>query len=278
MHPIPRDAFLLIIGAMRSGTSTVFRTLAQHPRVCPSVVKEPEFFAEVGRDPYPVERYEDLWEFDPGTHAVAMEASTAYTKYPSEGGVPERIRRYGIRPRFVYVVRDPIDRVESHFNHERTKPHYDRRLTPVADRFVSLSDYYLQLEQYRPVFPRDRILVQDFIALRGDALPVYETLARFLAIDTDGFPPAFPVRNRAQTFTNAEAFVRRSPRLRRTRDALPSPLRRIVNVFLQRCSRPMQPRRLTAGEREIIHDRLHESMRRFHAEYGFDVTRWGFDA
>lgn len=40
--------------------------------------------------------------------------------------------------------------------------------TPLtADYFVDLSNYYLQLEQYRPYFPRESFLILDFDELKS---------------------------------------------------------------------------------------------------------------
>ena len=112
---IDPDKFLLIIGSAKSGTSSLFRYLSEHPAVCPSVTKEPEYFSEHQMHPRPVRRYEDLWpDFDPAVHRYALEGSTGYTKWPVENGVAERMRAYGIRPRLVYLVRDPVERIESH--------------------------------------------------------------------------------------------------------------------------------------------------------------------
>ena len=58
-----------------------------------------------------VARYEDLWDFDPDRHRYAMEASTGYTKW-GERGAAEQIHAYGLRPKLVYVIRDPFERIE----------------------------------------------------------------------------------------------------------------------------------------------------------------------
>jgi|GEM_PF-6934210 tRNA A37 threonylcarbamoyladenosine biosynthesis protein TsaE len=37
---------IMIIGAMKSGTTNLFRSLAQHSKICPCEVKEPRFFLQ----------------------------------------------------------------------------------------------------------------------------------------------------------------------------------------------------------------------------------------
>ena len=38
--------FVFIIGAMKSGTTSLFDILSQHPQVCPSKTKEPDYFTK----------------------------------------------------------------------------------------------------------------------------------------------------------------------------------------------------------------------------------------
>jgi len=63
---IPR--YLLLIGSMKAGTTTLFNYLAQHPGIAGAEPKEPGFFAfdetfDQGRD-----WYDGLFGFDPEVH------------------------------------------------------------------------------------------------------------------------------------------------------------------------------------------------------------------
>ena len=111
---IPKDAYAIIIGSMKCGTSSLYSYLAQHPEICPAASKEPEFFSENQGHGVKVEKYEDLWNFGMSVHRYALEASTGYTKYPMEPNVAKNIRDYGIKPKFIYVIRNPFDRIQSH--------------------------------------------------------------------------------------------------------------------------------------------------------------------
>ena len=112
---IPGDRYALIIGAMKCATTSLFAYLAEHPAIAPATVKEPEFFSKHQGHRVDVARYEALFDFDPDRHRYAMEASTGYTKH-GERGAAAAMHAYGIRPRLVYVVRDPFARIESHYN------------------------------------------------------------------------------------------------------------------------------------------------------------------
>jgi hypothetical protein len=66
----------MIIGAMKAGTSTLFEMLSQYPEICPSRVKEPEFFSRYQGHGANAENYKSLFDWNPSVHTVCLEAST----------------------------------------------------------------------------------------------------------------------------------------------------------------------------------------------------------
>ncbi|MEO0377749.1 MAG: hypothetical protein AAF329_24750 [Cyanobacteria bacterium P01_A01_bin.17] len=52
------NAFALIIGAMKCGTTSLFHYLAEHPQVSPSRNKEPFFFCDDRRYQQGLQRYQ----------------------------------------------------------------------------------------------------------------------------------------------------------------------------------------------------------------------------
>ena len=88
---IPKDAYAIIIGAMKCGTSSLYTYLEGHPEICPAVGKEPEFFSENQAITLQVDNYSDLWSFNESVHKYALEASTGYTKYPTEPNVAKNM-------------------------------------------------------------------------------------------------------------------------------------------------------------------------------------------
>jgi len=269
---IPPDAYVLIIGAMRCGTSSLFNYLVQHPEICPSIRKEPEFFSEHQQHRFTgVDRYEDLWKFDPAAHRYALEASTGYTKFPEEMGVPQRIHDYGIRPKFIYIVRNPFDRIRSQYEHMTGKLGLPVSASWSSDTFVSLSNYYLQLQQYRTFFPRESFLIVNFDELATDPRSAVIRVCRFLGISDDRIPSRYPVHH--QTVSPAETLVSRNSVLQRISSSLPAPIRR----FGKRVSRGVSKRRdWNERERLLVEERLTADMYHFQEEYGFDISKWGW--
>lgn len=273
---IPGDAYVIVIGAMKCGTTSLYNYLVCHPAICPSIDKEPEFFSEHQRHGVQVAAYEDLWAFDAGVHKYTLEASTGYTKYPAEPDVARRIYEYGIRPRFIYIIRDPFQRIVSHYNYKRNDARWDLSITD--PHLINTSNYYLQLEQYRKYFERSDILLLDFGELVENPEGLLRRTYDFLRLPHSHFPAEFEAVNATPTEARSEfeRSVRRSG-LRRIFPYLPRPLKRFGRRLVPTV--PLPPKRkLTGDERATIHAALKDDMLRLQQEYGFDVGRWGFVA
>jgi hypothetical protein len=177
----------IVIGAMKSGTTSLFHYLQAHPQAYLSPLKEVEFFVD-GRN---WRRGLDWYraQFAGARDAIAVgEASTAYTKYPEYDGVPERIASAIPDARLIYLVRDPIERIRSHYQH-RVMTGAERGPIETAvledPRYLACSSYAMQLERYLPHFARDRILVVRSEELRSERVETVRRVYAFLGIDED---------------------------------------------------------------------------------------------
>lgn len=281
---LTRDEYVLIIGAMKCGTSSLFRYLAPHPEICPSTHKEPEYFSENQSHGVTCSNYNDLWDFDDSNHRYRLEASTGYTKYPGEKNVPKRIHDYGIQPKFIYIVRDPFDRIESRLNFMVHDLGMDGPIE-VSDNIVFESNYFLQLERYLEFFPIERLLVIDFDELKTEPQVVLSRIYDFLQISKDFFPKRYGIHNQ----TNLPGSTR-AGRLLKSLDSnwvlrrLPTSAKgvgeQIVRKFIlkapQGAKSVLRTEVLSDSQREEIYNLLKDDMVMFQEKYGIDVKKWGF--
>jgi hypothetical protein len=184
---------LFIIGAMKSGTTSLHQYLARHPDAFMCEPKEPGFFVEELRGANGLDWYLSLFR-DAGDARIVGESSTHYTKLPTYQGTPERIHHFNRSARLVYLMRDPLERTVSHYWHNVRTLHLEAEHRPFEravreePAYLAYSDYAMQLEPYLALFGRDRLFTVTFEALAADPREVVTALCRWLGLD-DGVPP-----------------------------------------------------------------------------------------
>ena len=117
--PVPRLPDFVVIGAPKSGTTSLWSYLRAHPQIYMTPEKEPEFFNDEEHWSRGVSWYERLFA-DAGDALVVGEASVRYAAYrPASASVPQRMA--GVIPdaKLVYVVRHPVHRMVSTWWHNR---------------------------------------------------------------------------------------------------------------------------------------------------------------
>ena len=141
---------LITIGAPKAGTSSLHSYLDEHPQMGMSVPKELSYF---WRDDWRERRawYEGKFEFPGRDPRVRGESTPFYTDYPFRLHVPERMHELVPDAKLIYVVRDPIERVISHWvqragDGDRTPfEQYMAVYDTPGNRIVAPSRYWFQL-------------------------------------------------------------------------------------------------------------------------------------
>jgi hypothetical protein len=199
--PAQPVANLIVPGAGKSGTSSLHAYLDHHPDIYMSRLKEPHFFSNPDRHAEGLDAYAELFRGSGGT-SVRGESSTTYMQFP---GVIERIEACLPDVRFIFILRNPIDRIGSHHRWLAGLGLEDRPLREAvladvgcsptfADRvggskfrfYADESRYARHLAKFMSAFGRNRILVLSTEELRATPQEVLDRCAGFL-----GLPP-FP--------------------------------------------------------------------------------------
>ena len=176
---------LIIIGGLKCGTTSLHHYLNLHPEIAMSRPKELNFFvAELN------------WELGPEWYAshfdraapLRGESSPHYTNLPRFQGVAERMRStLGAEARVVYMVREPLERLLSHYLHNVGGGYESRPLAAaLADpgsAYVARSRYGMQLEPYLAAFGRERILIVDNQDLANDREATMRRVFGFCGVD-----------------------------------------------------------------------------------------------
>jgi hypothetical protein len=210
MKSLPKIA--LIVGAMKSGTTNLFDLLSQHPEISPCSIKEPEFFCKDANFSNGVEYYNNLWNFNPSKHKVAIEASTCYTKAPIFGSSAQRISESGINPMIIYIMRHPLDRIKSQIQMSRIKGwKYLNEDGTLHSKLISYSKYYMQISAYYKYFSPRQILLLSFEELVNQPESTLYNVCEFLEIDTDFvFTPAMAKKHEGKIYLYHNTFIIRT--------------------------------------------------------------------
>jgi len=210
-----------VIGAGKSGTTSLYHYLKQHPQVFMSPVKEPKYFALAG---HPLDftgpgdarivpetatsdiAYLELFK-EAENEAIAGEASTIYL-----GGIEGTAQRIAERipaARIVAILRHPADRAYSAYMHLRrdgfeTLDSFQQALEAEPERIrqgyyfhwhLRSKGYYARhLRPWRKCFPREQIRIYLYEDLIASPLRLLTDLFRFLGVD-DSFKPDVSARH-----------------------------------------------------------------------------------
>jgi len=173
----------LIIGAQKSGTSSLYSYLVQHPEVLASTRKEIGFFSEKyekGSSWYRA-RFPSLKDISNGF--VTGEATPEYIFHPHAA---KRIHDLLPDIRLILLLRNPVDRAISQYYHTKKNGHEelsledalnaeDQRIKAATDEMIrnekeysldwqrysykSRGIYCTQLQRYYDYFDREQILI-----------------------------------------------------------------------------------------------------------------------
>lgn len=172
------------IGALKAGTTYLDAMLRSHPQVCMAPAKEIQYFTrnyDRGLQWY-------ARQFRGCSGRVAGEISPQYLM---DAAVPQRIQDALPEARLFVSVRDPVQRLQSHYKHavahDGFKGSFEQFVA--GDQVVRRSCYATLLRPYLAVFDLSRLHVLVFEELVADPPVHLADLYRFLGLD-DRYVPA----------------------------------------------------------------------------------------
>jgi hypothetical protein len=177
----------LVIGAMKCATTSLCDLFAAHPQMFVCTPKEPEFFCKDAVFARGWGWYESLFASAGGKIAVG-EGSTSYTKQLLFPHAAERIAKHLPEVKLIYIARDPLKRIESHWLHLIAA---GLDVPPFAEtlkkwpHIVDTSLYWKQISCYRDFYPDENLLVlffEDFVSNPHD---IIKRAYRFLGADPE---------------------------------------------------------------------------------------------
>ena len=271
----------VVIGAMKSGTTSLHEYLRTHPTVFMPAVKETHFFdATQGNWHRGLAWYESQFGWaSPGD--VVGEASPGYTRHPAIPGVAGRLASVLPGARLVYLVRHPIDRMRSQYQQNVL---YEGEPQSIDDallgnpHYLDCSRYAMQLDQYLEHFPEDHILVVTSEDLKGRRIDTLRRVFEFIEVNPSWVPPNIEAEAHRSTDTRARSGIgrlaRRLPAGRVISSVLPQPA---VRAWRRATSRPVPPDAFAIADetRRRLEEQLAPDVARLRRFLGDDFHGWG---
>ncbi len=222
----------VIVGAMKSGTTSLARWLKPHPQVFLSEIKELHFFDEH------YDKGIDWYRRHFASAGSSLAVGEATPAYMYDEQAPARMHALLPEVRIVVILRNPVDRAYSHYWHNRQRGNEplgfreavereperrqrDDQPYPHAHAYLDRGRYLRQLQRLTTHYPREQLLVETFDDLRADPQSVYRRVCGFIGVDD-----TVELANIGRTFNPAREY--RSMRVRIASRRLPRKLRYAV--------------------------------------------------
>lgn len=286
-----------VIGVSKSGTTSLYEILEQHPQVYLSTVKEPSFFSddekyEKGLDWYLETQFPKAQGFP-----ARGELTPRYLYWGSK--VAPRIKAVcGESPRFIAIFREPVSRAYSQYwqamrigiedlSFEDALAKEDQRLRDNPDRFARhgqvgwlyyrMGLYAEQLKPYFEIFPRESFLFFLMEDLRDDFKGTMRRTLDFLQLDSS--VEIHELQSNAAAMPRSQSLNRllRNPsRAKKSWSWLvPAPLRRAIWSRLNRANlKPFDYPPMKPETKAMLHEKYRPSIRQLESILQRDLSHW----
>jgi len=209
--PIRTLPDFIIIGAGKCGTTSLYNYLIQHPSIFPASWKEIHYFdlymTGWYRSNFPTIFYKYYIKKIKKQDFVTEEATPYYLYHPLAA---ERLAKYIPKIKLIVLLRNPIDRAYSHYNHtfrngdenlsfedalkneknrlqgEKDKILNDENYVSFAQRaysYIERGMYYDQLKVWMNYFPKEQFLILKTEEFQKDVQKCLNQVYKFLGIN-----------------------------------------------------------------------------------------------
>ena len=197
-----------VVGAARSGTTTLYQYLSQHPEVYVPRVKELNYFSKVSSNqpqdyalPKPEKEYHtkiiqssEIYKslYTPaGSNQIKGDISPSYLWHEE---TPAAIKAHNPKAKIIISLRHPVERAFSHYlmaksvGYEKSIDFHKAIHGTLSEhwgggnRYMEWSDYIRPLKAYYAAFPKEQIHVMIFEQWVRDQESALAELAKFLGV------------------------------------------------------------------------------------------------
>lgn len=189
----------IVIGAMKSGTTSLHGYLDDHPDVWVSHPKELDFFLDRGNWNRGPDWYVNHFTEAP-SDAVLGEVSPSYSQTHLYPEVPSRMAALVPRAKLVYIVREPVQRIRSMYAHlviDGLESHSIDDAVKLNQDYVETSRYAARIASFEPVLNQGHMHVITTEQLKANPVATLDSVTSFIGVRSwsESRRPLPPERN-----------------------------------------------------------------------------------
>jgi hypothetical protein len=211
---------VIIGGTQKAGTTSLFRYLSDHPSVCPSYIKEVDFFLKYKNkiDDKALKKYGSYFSSCSSETPIRLEASPSYLKFSDS--IAGSMYYYLPNIKLIFILREPISVLLSYLTWKSTSI----KETVSISQIISLFDeknrntknesenikirgrlfagcYALKLNDYLTFYPKNAIGIFFYDDLTQNAKAFMEAICRYLNIDSSFYKNyQFNIENKTRLY------------------------------------------------------------------------------
>lgn len=189
-----RKPNLLIVGAAKAGTTTLYEILKKHRDIYFPSMKEPHFLSGVNSEIAIRDESEYFRLYEGRNEVILGDASVSYL--PLYKSVIERACKYSIKPKIIIVLRDPAERFFSHYSYYKKIGREACDITSALDishrvkddpwgcdfnPYYECSRYFESVSAYKEDF---EVLVVTNLELKNNQQDVVKLITDFLGVSS----------------------------------------------------------------------------------------------
>ena len=161
---------LFLVGSRKSGTTSLANFLGSHNEISLCNIKEPNYLNNSLLKS--IDSYHSLFDWNKN---IQLDASTGYTSdLNNTKNICQAIHTYNSKAKIVYTIRDPLDRIRSHYRMSYERGDLNTSLNEALQSHKLLLDcsrYYSQINVFIHTFGKENVLI-----LKSEELNKLETV------------------------------------------------------------------------------------------------------
>ena len=184
--------------------------------------------------------------------------------------------------KFIYVIRNPIERIESHYNYIKAHPGGSSLLNSFPENgktyMIETSKYATQIKEFYKRFDSKNILLLKFEDLKNDPFNLIQKVCDFLGIDANYKFQQLNIKHNHHTHQKnivlpGYYFLRKTELIHSILPLVPEKAKLLIRIFFGRKVKN-EYFKLSLEDKEYILKELEDDLNTLSLEYGFDANCW----